>query len=300
MQNEIGDAVNPSRVNPHKPNKWVPVEVWQSKGLTAQEMTLPQGRNMRKKYLQQILQNLLLTDVSIQTNSADKSKIYLKAGQKVIVLKSQKGICLQLESGKVIAIRASMKSGQTIPGDPKLGAFSALSDASQARPNFPPRSIGNDIIDISNDDDDDDEQEAKTVKSKNSSMVDSPLLPQHMKGSFHPISNDSTLVQSIPSSDPVPKEKVVYKPNLVQRKPKMPPPSMTSQDLKKPIDSGYSQHRPTPPKWDARRNFPNSPSMNYSSRNGGPKTLAATSGKRLFFCLLLFVILPSIFHLHSY
>lgn len=177
----------------------------------------------------------------------------------------------------MIAIRASMKSGQAIPGDPKLGAFSALSDASQARPNFPPRSIGNDIIDISNDDDD--EEEAKTAKSKNAPMVDSPLLPQHMKGSFHPISNDSTLAQSIPSSEPVPKEKVVYKPNLVQRKPKMPPPS---QDLKKPIDSGYSQLRPTPPKWDARRNFPNSPSMNYSSRNGGPKTLPATSGKRLF------------------
>lgn len=44
MQNELGDTINSVR-NP-KPNRWVPVEVWQSKGLTAQEMTLPQGKNI--------------------------------------------------------------------------------------------------------------------------------------------------------------------------------------------------------------------------------------------------------------
>lgn len=27
----------------NKPNRWVPIEVWKSKGLSAQEMTLPQG-----------------------------------------------------------------------------------------------------------------------------------------------------------------------------------------------------------------------------------------------------------------
>ena len=26
-----------------RPNRWIPVEVWQSKGITAHEMTLPQG-----------------------------------------------------------------------------------------------------------------------------------------------------------------------------------------------------------------------------------------------------------------
>jgi hypothetical protein len=31
-------------IQPPRPNRWVPVEVWQSKGLTAQEMTLPQGK----------------------------------------------------------------------------------------------------------------------------------------------------------------------------------------------------------------------------------------------------------------
>lgn len=44
MQNELGDAINSVRVNNSRPNRWVPVEVWQSKGLTAQEMTLPQGK----------------------------------------------------------------------------------------------------------------------------------------------------------------------------------------------------------------------------------------------------------------
>lgn len=44
MQNELGEAISSAREIP-KPNRWVPVEVWQSKGLTAQEMTLPQGND---------------------------------------------------------------------------------------------------------------------------------------------------------------------------------------------------------------------------------------------------------------
>lgn len=51
-------------------------------------------------------------DVVIPTNSADKSSIVLKAGQKVMVLKSPKGIYMQLESGKIIAIKTSFKVGQ--------------------------------------------------------------------------------------------------------------------------------------------------------------------------------------------
>lgn len=43
MQAELGDCINSVRANNPRPNRWVPVEVWQSKGLTAQEMTLPQG-----------------------------------------------------------------------------------------------------------------------------------------------------------------------------------------------------------------------------------------------------------------
>lgn len=43
----------------------------------------------------------------IPTNAADRGSIVLKAGQKVMVLKSPKGIYMQLESGKIIAIRTA-------------------------------------------------------------------------------------------------------------------------------------------------------------------------------------------------
>lgn len=43
MQNELGDTINTVRTNNPRPNRWVPVDVWQKKGITAQEMTLPQG-----------------------------------------------------------------------------------------------------------------------------------------------------------------------------------------------------------------------------------------------------------------
>jgi len=45
--------------------------------------------------------------VVIPTNAADRGSIVLKAGQKVMVLKSPKEIYMQLESGKIIAIRTS-------------------------------------------------------------------------------------------------------------------------------------------------------------------------------------------------
>lgn len=47
----------------------------------------------------------------IPTNSPDRSSIVLKAGQKVMVLKSPKGIYMQLENGKIIAIRTAFKVG---------------------------------------------------------------------------------------------------------------------------------------------------------------------------------------------
>lgn len=51
------------------------------------------------------------SDVVIPTNSADRSSIVLNAGQKVMVLKSPKGIYMQLENGKIIAIRTAYKVG---------------------------------------------------------------------------------------------------------------------------------------------------------------------------------------------
>lgn len=146
----------------------------------------------------------MLADVSIQTNSADKSKIYLKAGQKVIVLKSPKGICLQLESGKVIAIRASAKAMQ--PNADKLDNFAGLKPSS-LNPNLhrsplgAPQSSG-DIIDISNDDDDDVVGASASKPAESVAKVDT---------------NGTKPVDPL---DLPYKEKTVYKPNLVKRRPK--------------------------------------------------------------------------------
>lgn len=51
----------------------------------------------------------MFIDVVIPTNSAEKTNIVLKAGQRVMVLKSPKGIYMQLESGKIIAIKTAIK-----------------------------------------------------------------------------------------------------------------------------------------------------------------------------------------------
>lgn len=53
--------------------------------------------------------------MTIPTNSPDKSSILLKAGQRVMVLKSPKGIYMQLENGKIIAIRTAIKDTQNAP-----------------------------------------------------------------------------------------------------------------------------------------------------------------------------------------
>lgn len=152
----------------------------------------------------------LLLDVSIQTNSADKSKIYLKAGQKVIVLKSPKGICLQLESGKVIAIRASAK---TLPNSDKIEGFSALKP-NPMNPNLhrpalvTPQNPG-EIIDLS----DDEVVGGPTIKAAESvAKIES-----------------NGAKPSIDLMDQPYKEKTVYKPNLVKRRqktyPTMPEPT---------------------------------------------------------------------------
>ncbi|XP_045493112.1 uncharacterized protein LOC123692414 [Colias croceus] len=80
--------------------RWIPADVWRRQGMTAQEMTLP-------------------LDVVIPTNSSEKTNIVLKAGQRVMVLKSPKGIYMQLESGKIIAIKTALKGLGQKPGDGK-------------------------------------------------------------------------------------------------------------------------------------------------------------------------------------
>lgn len=216
----------------------------------------------------------MLSDVAIQTNSADKSKIYLKAGQKVIVLKSPKGICLQLESGKVIAIRASIKSGhQTAGVEQKLGSLSDLQNVSISNAgNLLPR-VETDVIDISNDDED----EVATSQEKflkTSTIANSSSLP--ISGiSIQPM---NPIVET--KLDPVFKEKIVYKPNLVQRKPKMMPPPLPEFQAPKPYESGSFQLKTCQPnaRWDEHKNFTNSsqhPVQDYYNNrhlNGSSKT----------------------------
>ncbi|KRT81472.1 helicase, partial [Oryctes borbonicus] len=83
-------SVRPMQQGGERPSRWIPAEHWQRQGMTAQEMTLP-------------------LDVVIPTNHSDKNSIVLKAGQKVLVLKSPKGVYMQLESGKIVAVKTAIK-----------------------------------------------------------------------------------------------------------------------------------------------------------------------------------------------
>lgn len=83
-------SVRPMQQGGERPSRWIPAEHWQRQGMTAQEMTLP-------------------LDVVIPTNQPEKGNIVLKAGQKVLVLKSPKGVYMQLESGKIVAIKTAIK-----------------------------------------------------------------------------------------------------------------------------------------------------------------------------------------------
>lgn len=64
----------------------------------------------------------------IPTTAGDRGSIVLKAGQKVMVLKSPKGIYMQLESGKIIAIRTSANNK---PNSPALSGQSFLPQQQQ-------------------------------------------------------------------------------------------------------------------------------------------------------------------------
>jgi hypothetical protein len=173
----------------------------------------------------------LFLDVSIQTNSVDKSKIFLRAGQKVIVLKSPRGICLQLESGKVIAIRASMKPGQSgdlkTPGIPGFNdTSSSKSDASVAL-GLSSASLGGsgngDVIDMTNSDDEESGVNKLLGKSSSHSVNNGNATIAKLNNANEVGSSNNN--DHSDSGSPF-KEKQVYKPNLVQRKPqKIMPPS---------------------------------------------------------------------------
>ncbi|KAM0735425.1 Helicase ARIP4 [Formica fusca] len=118
MQQRGAEGLGPRNVTG---SRWIPAEVWQRQGMSAQEMTLP-------------------LDVVIPTNSPDKGSIVLKAGQRVMVLKSPKGIYMQLESGKIIAIRTALKlNQQKREEEPKKGVSSMIQRNSKSEVGFPLR-----------------------------------------------------------------------------------------------------------------------------------------------------------------
>ncbi|KAI5749176.1 hypothetical protein M8J76_005191 [Diaphorina citri] len=120
MQTLPGNNMLREGIGAPRNRQWIPAEVWQKQGMSAQEMTLP-------------------LDVVIPTNSNERS-IVLKAGQKVMVLKSPKGIYMQLENGKIIAIRTANNKGG--PGSKDmLGGLGGMSGRGVNRLNTSQRSI---------------------------------------------------------------------------------------------------------------------------------------------------------------
>lgn len=150
-----------------------------------------------------------------------------------------------------------MKSGQQVPGvEQKLSGFSTLQDSSQNssfRTNFQPRTDG-DVIDISNDDD---EEEGKSQGLEKPKALKTPTISQALReGSMRVLNGSSTTEPDVPIADPIYKEKIIYKPNLVQRKAKMPLPVSLESSSSKNFDPAYRSHlHQSPPKWEERKIF---------------------------------------------
>lgn len=189
------------------------------------------------------------TDVAIQTNSSDKAKIYLRAGQKVIVLKSPKGVCLQLQSGKIIAIRSTQK-----PGVPNLAALVPKPGGL-----LPPPSQDGDVIDISNDDDDLSTDDTDPTKKDEADALLSKAFET-------PASTDNGIPKATdaPKTDNMYKENR-YKPNLLPRKPKV---LSTSPSGVPPVSQPMQNSLHKSSRWESTSasNYPSSPGSTY--RNG--------------------------------
>ncbi|KAL1400261.1 hypothetical protein pipiens_007576 [Culex pipiens pipiens] len=331
----------------NRPTRWIPAEVWQRQGMTAQEMTLP-------------------IDVVIPTSSADKSNIVLKAGQKVMVLKSPKGIYMQLETGKIIAIRTAFKvsankdgSGSNAATKGGLAALSTLTGrkptasatvtkASAGTPSKADCSEGNSLSIPSNSDDEeksdssivpldaDSEKESmaiddypekgeivdcdmKSDELEEGEIRDDMLLPIKKMPPTGKFANPSTaskfpMIQSAyslapkgqgpgkmfqqkqPSQTDVPtgkqpaappatvtiedeiaplREKVVYKPNLVERKSKVPPSSLKNYRHKAPGKAPETSTGPAKTNTEESGPIP-SPAGPPSTANAVPQSTAPT------------------------
>lgn len=81
----------------------------------------------------------------IPTNAGDRGSIVLKSGQKVMVLKSPKGIYMQLESGKIVAIRTSANNkpinSTTLPGQPLTPSVQQQQPHHQQQPSTQPSTM---------------------------------------------------------------------------------------------------------------------------------------------------------------
>ncbi|XP_018335887.1 uncharacterized protein LOC108744551 isoform X2 [Agrilus planipennis] len=128
-------SVRPMQQGGERVSRWIPAEHWQRQGMTAQEMILP-------------------LDVVIPTSQPDKGNIVLKAGQKVLVLKSPKGVYMQLENGKIVAIKTAIKvrgkaedneaakAGAVKSNFPPSKTHPMMPNLPQKRPPRPPLSHG--------------------------------------------------------------------------------------------------------------------------------------------------------------
>uniref|UniRef100_A0A336LHX0 CSON014418 protein n=1 Tax=Culicoides sonorensis TaxID=179676 RepID=A0A336LHX0_CULSO len=176
-----------------RPTTWIPADVWIKQGMEAREMTLP-------------------LDVVIPTSSQTKENIILKAGQRVMVLKSTKGIYMQLETGKIIAIRSTAKPGQSGSGtsEPTPSNNSSLMDSLQGN-NKPP---GNKI-----ESDDDECVMTSITYPTNKNPVPSQSAAAAASGSTNNVGQKYPIAATALGGDQS-REKPVFKPNLVQRKPR--------------------------------------------------------------------------------
>ncbi|XP_034652304.1 helicase ARIP4 [Drosophila subobscura] len=141
--------------------RWIPADVWQRQGMTAQEMTLP-------------------LDVVIPTNSSDKANIILKAGQRVMVLKSTKGIYMQLDSGKIIAIRTTAKNETEKTNKDDVIDITSDCDTDIAKPQTPEQET---VKDLTTDD------EPHIVKNKECTQTTTSRLEMSSKERKQPTEN---------------------------------------------------------------------------------------------------------------
>ena len=161
---------------------------------------------------------------------------------------------MQLESGKVIAIRASMKAGQpNASGDLKNSGIPGILESSDAGElqNRKPIVNSDDVIDMTNSDDDD-ETNIKSLKDNHDiSFKENHSVPKEVENDGNQENNEEEIIF---------KEKPVYKPNLVQRKPKILHPPTT--DVTTSITSVIT----TPSTQSNQSNF-DSQSSSYDSNN---------------------------------